>query len=66
MEIPRTDIIRLLISRGRNDKAAAAESELPEWVDLGSNKWVLARYGIDSRHLLSALVPSEVREPSQE
>ncbi len=66
MEIYRADIIQLLRSRGRNDKASAAESQLPERVDVERDKWVLARYGIDSRHLLSALVPSEVREPGQE
>jgi len=63
VEIHRTDIIRLLRSRGRNDMASAAESQLPERVDVERDKWVLARYGIDSTQLSAVLVPPAAREP---
>ena len=61
MGIYRADIIRLLRSRGRNDKASAAESQLPERVDTEEHKWVLARYGIDAKQLSAVLVPPEAR-----
>lgn len=55
MQIPKDQILELLRGRGDDDKAAQAESELPDEVDTDRDKDQLDRFGIDPQELMSKL-----------
>jgi len=55
MEIPKDKIIELLRSRGEQDKAEQAGSELPDTVDTEQHADLLSKLGIDPKDLLSKL-----------
>ena len=55
MQIDKSQIIELLKSRGDHDKAAQAESELPEKVDPEADSGLLDNLGIDPKALLGGL-----------
>ena len=55
MEIPKDKIIELLRERGQEDKAAQADSELPEQVDTEQHADLLSKYGIDLQDLAGKL-----------
>jgi hypothetical protein len=52
MQIPKDQILDLLRSRGKDDKAAQADSELPGQVDTEQHAGVLGKLGIDPQDLL--------------
>jgi hypothetical protein len=52
MEIPKDKILELLRSRGEQDKAEQANSELPDTVDTGKHAELLSKLGIDPNDLL--------------
>ncbi|HSD80571.1 MAG TPA: hypothetical protein VLB47_07920 [Solirubrobacteraceae bacterium] len=53
MEIPKDKILELLRERGQQDKAAAADRDLPDKVDTEKHGDLLSRFGIDPQELLS-------------
>jgi hypothetical protein len=55
MQIPKDKILELLRSRGENDKASQADSELPDQVDTEQHSGQLEKLGIDPQDLLSKL-----------
>jgi hypothetical protein len=55
VQIDKQQIIQFLISRGQQDKAAQAESELPDQVDPESHAGLLSKLGIDPQDLLANL-----------
>ena len=55
MQIDKSQIIDLLKSRGDNDKASQAESELPETVDTEKDAGMLGKLGINPQDLLGKL-----------
>jgi hypothetical protein len=55
MNIDKSQIIELLKSRGENDKASQAESELPDKVDPQAHAGLLEKLGIDPKDLLGNL-----------
>lgn len=55
MNIDRRQVIALLKDRGDHDKAAQAESELPEQVDTDRDHGVLAELGLEPKDLLGKL-----------
>ena len=55
MQIDKAQIIELLKSRGEQDKAAQADSELPDQVDTDRDANLLEKYGIDPQELLGKL-----------
>ena len=55
MEIPKDKILDLLRSRGEQDKAERAGSELPDTVDTEKHADVLSKLGIDPGDVLSKL-----------
>ncbi|MCW2868344.1 MAG: hypothetical protein JWR20_2532 [Marmoricola sp.] len=55
MQIDKNQIIELLKSRGEQDKAAQAESELPDQVDPEQHAGLLEKLGIDPKDLLKNL-----------
>ncbi len=55
MQIPKEKILELLHSRGQEDKAAQADSELPEQVDTERDAGMLDRLGLDPGDLIGAL-----------
>ena len=55
MQIPKEQILELLRSRGENDKAGQAESELPDQVDTDQHAGLLEKLGIDPGDLISQL-----------
>jgi hypothetical protein len=56
MTIDKSQIIELLKSRGDDDKAARAESDLPDKVDTDQHKGLLDDLGLDVGDL-SKLLP---------
>jgi len=52
MQIDKSQIIELLRSRGDHDKAAQADSELPDQVDPEQHAGLLEKLGIDPKDLL--------------
>ena len=52
MQINKPQIIELLMSRGKNDEASRAESELPDQVDTDKDAGLLSKFGIDPKDLL--------------
>ena len=55
MQIDKSQIIDLLKSRGEHDKAAQAESDLPNKVDPEADRGLLEKLGIDPKDLLKDL-----------
>lgn len=55
MQIDKSQIIELLKSRGENDKASQADSELPNQVDPQAHGGLLEKLGIDPQDLLKSL-----------
>jgi len=55
MNIDKGQIIELLKSRGDHDKAAQAESDLPEKVDTDADAGLLGKLGLDPQDLLGNL-----------
>lgn len=55
MKIDKAQIIDLLKSQGDQDRAAQADSELPEQVDTDRDSGLLAKLGIDPKELLGKL-----------
>ena len=55
MEIPKDKILELLRERGEDDKAAQAESELPDQVDTEKHADLLSKFGIDVQDLAGKL-----------
>jgi hypothetical protein len=55
MEIPKDKILELLRSRGEQDKADQADSELPDSVDTEKHADLLNKLGIDPGDLLGKL-----------
>jgi hypothetical protein len=55
MQIDKSQIIELLKSRGEQDKASQAESELPDQVDPEAHSDLLGKLGIDPQDLLGSL-----------
>ena len=47
MQIPKDKLLELLRSRGEDDKAAKADSELPDQVDTEQHSGILEKLGID-------------------
>jgi len=55
MQIDKNHIIELLNERGDQDKAAQAESDLPDKVDTEKDSGLLSKLGIDPKDLLGEL-----------
>ena len=55
MQIPKEQILELLRSRGQEDKASQADSELPEQVDTEQHAGILQKLGIDPGDLAGSL-----------
>ncbi len=55
MQIDKSQIIDLLKSRGEDDKASQAESELPGKVDTEKDAGMLGTLGINPQDLLGKL-----------
>lgn len=55
MKIDKAQIIDLLKSQGDQDRAAQADSELPDQVDTDRDSGLLATLGIDPKQLLGKL-----------
>lgn len=55
MQIPKEKILELIRSRGDNDQAAQAQSELPEQVDTDNDQGMLAKFGIDPKQLMGGM-----------
>jgi hypothetical protein len=52
MNIDKSQILELLKSRGEDDKAAQADSELPDQVDTEKDGGLLANLGVNPADLL--------------
>ncbi len=55
MQIPRDKIIEIIKSRGNNDEADQAQSELPDQVDTDKNSDLLSKFNIDPKELAGGL-----------
>jgi len=55
MQIPKDQILELLRSRGQDDKAAQADSELPDQVDTEQHAGTLERLGLNPGELIGSL-----------
>jgi hypothetical protein len=55
MQIDKAQILEFLRSRGDNDKAAQAETELPDQVDTDQHAGLLSQLGINPADLLGKL-----------
>ena len=55
MQIPKDQILDLLRSRGEDDKAAQADSELPDQVDTEQHAGILERLGVSPQELIGKL-----------
>jgi hypothetical protein len=55
MQIDKSQILELLRNQGDNDKAAQAESELPDQVDTDQHAGLLSKLGINPADLLGKL-----------
>jgi hypothetical protein len=53
MNIDKSQILELLKSQGDNDKAAQADSELPDQVDTDQHAGLLQKFGINPMDLIS-------------
>jgi len=55
MQIPKDQILSLLRERGQDDKASAAEGQLPDTVDTDQHGDLLSRLGLDPSDLIGVL-----------
>jgi hypothetical protein len=55
VQIPKDKILEMIKSRGDQDKAGQAESELPDQVDTEKDKGLLDKFGIDPGQLPGGL-----------
>ncbi|MFK5584182.1 hypothetical protein [Serinicoccus sp. LYQ131] len=55
MQIDKSQIIEFLKSRGDQDKARQADSEMPEQVDTDKDAGLLEQYGLDPKDLMDNL-----------
>ncbi len=55
MQIPKDKIIEMIKSRGDNDQADRAQSELPDNVDTEKDSGLLAKFGVDPKELAGGL-----------
>ena len=55
MQIPKEQILELLRSRGQEDKASQADSELPDQVDTDQHAGLLEKFGLSPADLLGKL-----------
>jgi hypothetical protein len=55
VQIDKSQILELLRNQGDNDKAAQAESELPDQVDTEQHAGLLSKLGINPADLLGKL-----------
>lgn len=55
MQIPKEQILEVIRSRGLNDHARQAESELPDQVDTDQHRGLLDTFGVDPRQLFVGL-----------
>ena len=55
MKIDKDTILKLLRSRGEEDKAAQAEQELPDQVDQDEHAGLLQRFGVDPKDIVGKL-----------
>ena len=55
MKIDKDMILKLLRSRGEEDKAAQAEQELPDQVDQDEHAGLLQRFGVDPKDIVGKL-----------
>ena len=53
MNIDKSQILELLKSQGDDDKAAQADSELPDQVDTDQHAGLLQKFGINPMDLIS-------------
>ena len=53
MQIDKNQILELLKSRGQDDQAQQASSELPDQVDTDQHADLLQRFGIDPQELMA-------------
>jgi hypothetical protein len=53
MQIPKDQILDLLRSRGEDDKASQADSELPDQVDTEQHAGILERLGVSPQELIA-------------
>ncbi|MFD3443269.1 hypothetical protein ACFDTO_01555 [Microbacteriaceae bacterium 4G12] len=55
MNIDKSQIIEQLMSMGKHDEAAKADSELPDKVDTDQHGDLLAKFGVNPQDLLGKL-----------
>ncbi len=55
MQIDKKQIIDMLKSKGDNDKATQADSELPDKVDTDKDSGLLSKFGLDPKDLMGKL-----------
>ena len=55
MQIDKKQIISFLKSRGEQDKASQADSELPQQVDTEKDSGLLTKFGIDPQDIMKTL-----------
>ena len=55
MKIDKDMILKLLRSRGEEEKAAQAEQELPDQVDQEEHAGLLQRFGVDPKDIVGKL-----------
>ncbi len=55
MQIDKTQIIDMLKSRGENDKAQQAQSQLPDKVDTDKDAGMLSKFGVNPKDLMGKL-----------
>ena len=53
MEIPKEQVLSMLLERGNSEQAAQAEQELPDQVDPERDSGLLSKFGIEPQELLS-------------
>ena len=55
MQIDKQQIIDMLKSRGDDDRAQQAQTELPDKVDTDKDSDLLSKFGVDPKDLLGKL-----------
>ncbi len=55
MQIDKSQIIDMLKSKGQDDRATQAQSELPDKVDTDKDSGMLSKLGIDPKDLMGKL-----------
>lgn len=55
MQIPKDKIIEMIKSRGNDDQATRAGTELPDQVDTDQHQDLLQKFGINPKDLIGGL-----------